>query len=1222
VAGALTVGTTSVLDLSASGLAVTGATSITGTINDSNVSGTNLFTGAVTVNSGGVWDLSSGNPAVELGGSLTNNQTFTAGSGVYTMSGTSKTITGTVAIPSLTVSGTVQNYGTLTVSTALAGSGTLTNGDTGTLNIGGTSGITGLTATAIGNTVDYSGTDQTIKNTTYDGLTVSGSMSTVTATATVQDVFLVSGMFAPNAGTLTLNNDLTNNGTFTASGTHTVVLATTAQADIAGSTGVSFQDFSVTGIGAAKIVKFKAGLTYNFAGTFTVTGADSQLVTITSDTGAGQWLADFAVAQPSSVTYADISYSGCSTSADVTLDATSTNSLNNGTCWVFPTTISVGGITASGHNDGATVKLALDGVEQGQTGTISANAFSITGVSPSADDIVTVWVDNVADYTDATHGESTAVTQWLTGDITGMVLDVNVLTIGSNQDTSVSLAELGLCDVDTGCVDEDIMHTSNAGTLLVEGSGNTYTGETLSVLASDTLTVADAEVVTTDKITNAGTITAAGSPTFNVAGTSGTLVTNSGTFTPATSTVDLTGNGSATINSGSPTFYNLTSSGTGTKSLGAGITIDTNGTLTVSAGTFDPATYLVTGSGTNVLAVSSGATLDVDAATFALNYSAGFATTTFDANSTTTYSLAGTQTVASDTYGHLTISGSGIKTLGGSTTVAGNLAISAGTLELSTTYNLAVTGTSSVTGTLSDTGAGGSHSFTGDVTVNSGGTWTDTGNASYTFGGNLTYSTGALGFTSGTGTHTFDSSTADQTVSGAIAFDIDVIVNSTTGGYDLIFSGQYPTVNTSLTQSANSVLTFSGTMPSVTGPSFSTSTNTVQYTGASQAIISTTYDDLTVNGSGTATIGGATVVNSTMTVSSPATNNSTLTVTIALTGTSTLTNGAAGTLNIGQATEPLASGTLTAVASGNTVNYTAAAPNCKVVSYHHLNFTSSGAVTCAVTTVGGDLGTSGTVSWTTTSNMAVTGGLTVGGTSSITTGAFSLTITGTTTVSGGTLTLNDNTGTKLLTGAVAVSSGTLDGASTGIQIENGITQSASGVVSITGTATFQTNVQALAGVNSIATVSVPTGITLTNDGTLTVSTSLEGLGGLTNSATGTLNIGFATAPAITTLDASTSGNTVNYTAAAPNCKVTSYHHLSFTGSGAVTCAVTTVGGDLTTSGTVTWSTNSSISVTGTLTINSSGAMTNNNTLTATTLLHGATPMTSRPLMHAATVPAT
>ena len=491
-------------------------------------------------------------------------------------------------------------------------------------------------------------------------------------------------------------------------------------------------------------------------------------------------------------------------------------------------TISISG-SANG-NDGETVMVAINNTAQVQTATIGSSAFSITGVTePSADDIITVWVDSVADA-----NEATGITKWSSGDITGMVLNDNVLSIGSDQNTSLSLTEID----SYSCADnEDVMHSVISSTLAVEGnscvSSNTYSGESLSILSSNTMTVGTSETVESETLSNAGTLTLTGSPTIDLSGTSGTLFTNTGTFTAGTSTVELSGDGSATINSGSPTLYNLTSSGAGTKSLGAGITLASNGTLTVSDGTFDPAGFLVTGSGTNTLSVGSGATLDVDASTFAGNYSAGFTTTTFDSASTTDYSLAGAQDIAGDAYGILWATGSGTKTLAGNTTAASVSATA--DLELST-YDFTVSGAFLTSAALSDNSATGTNTFSGPTATFATGSWSSSGNADFIFEDNFTHD-GSGGFSSGSGTYTFQ--TNASTLSGANAFTIQNLQNDIASSTGLTIADSDVTVS-NLTQGSNAILTFSGAMPTIEVLDTRASGNLVQYTGSSQTAIGPT----------------------------------------------------------------------------------------------------------------------------------------------------------------------------------------------------------------------------------------------------------------------------------------------------------------------------------------------------------------------------------------------
>ena len=202
VGGILTI-SAGTLDTNTQTLTVTGASDITGTIDLD--TGTKTFTGNVTLNSGAVWS-ETGAAVVVFGGNLANAATtFTASTGLHTMSGATKVMSGatTTAIPSLRITGATSNTGTLTVATLLdvadattfTNTGTVTattalsdvgttgvfvNGASGTLNIGDAVDISTLTATATGNTVNYTKTGaQTVFNpgtaTDYYHLGLSGS---------------------------------------------------------------------------------------------------------------------------------------------------------------------------------------------------------------------------------------------------------------------------------------------------------------------------------------------------------------------------------------------------------------------------------------------------------------------------------------------------------------------------------------------------------------------------------------------------------------------------------------------------------------------------------------------------------------------------------------------------------------------------------------------------------------------------------------------------------------------------------------------------------------------------------------------------------------------------------------------------------------------------------------------------------------------------------------
>ncbi len=187
-------------------MTVDGTTNISGTVNfgSTNTSAQAMaFNGPVILNNGATWaEPATGNGAnntYNFANNFTNNATaFNAfGTGVHTFSGTGKTMSGNTntAIQNVAIIGTITNLGTLTVSTALTGNGTLTNSTTGILNYGGTSAIAPtLAATADGNTINYFGAAQTAKVTTYSNLILSGSgVKTFATTPTINGMLSLEG---------------------------------------------------------------------------------------------------------------------------------------------------------------------------------------------------------------------------------------------------------------------------------------------------------------------------------------------------------------------------------------------------------------------------------------------------------------------------------------------------------------------------------------------------------------------------------------------------------------------------------------------------------------------------------------------------------------------------------------------------------------------------------------------------------------------------------------------------------------------------------------------------------------------------------------------------------------------------------------------------------------------------------------------------------------------
>lgn len=845
------------------------------------LSAANTFAGLTTINAGtlawGINDaLSSGNLTVTGGYANLGTRTDTVGTVTLTSGG----ITGSSGI----LTGTSYAMQSGTVSAKLAGSIALAKTTVGTLILSGNNDYTGTTTITAGairaNSSEALGDESGTNTLIFNGgtLQAGGDISSPSGRAVT---LTSSGLIDTNGYTIAFAGTVGSASGFTKYGTGT--LTTSGATTLGNAMSITHGTYNQAGslsMTSGTVTIASPGTWSNVGtGAVTLAGAVSNSGVITLNSNNGSQCVDGAnsILVRSSVNNTLRSWSGTGTFNLYNLDVDDMSgtitayysTLSGDTTWTnSPCLPSVSGTS----NGAGTVRIAVNGVLAGQTATIGGGTWNATGLTITTGQVVVAWIDNVAD-----NLESTAISKYDgTGDMTGMVLNTGVLSLGSVDSQSLSLANLDLYDCSA---DEDIMYSVISNVLNVEGQScagsvnNAYSEETLSTLASNTLTIATAETITTEKINNTGVMLVTGSPTFNVAGTSGTLITNTGTFLADTSVVNLTGNGDATINSGSPTFYDLTISGTGVKSLGAGLTLDSGGDLTVSTGTFNPATYLLNGLESNTLTVASGATLNVDASTFAGNYSSGFATVTLDANSTVNYNLAGTQTIGGLTYGHLSISGSGTKTLGGNTQVAGNLTVSAGTLELSS-FNFNASNTSgiiSITGTLSDTNVSGTNTLAGDVTINSGAIWTTSNDPAFNFGGSLTNDSSS-GFTSGAGVYSFNSADA-ETISGSQAFTITNLTNNITAATGLTFSGNQPVVDT-LTQGVNAILTFSGTVPSISTISASTDPNTILYTGNSPTIkVSTVYHNLVIDSTGSSSLNGGITMYGDFTLGANATVN-------------------------------------------------------------------------------------------------------------------------------------------------------------------------------------------------------------------------------------------------------------------------------------------------------------------------------------------------------------
>ena len=276
-------------------LTVTGATTIDGSLTFNNITGAKIF-GDVTVDIGGTWN-SAVVLAFKINGNLSNSGTFTAGTGVYTLAGAAKTISGTLTINSIAVTGTYTNNASLTCSTALTGAGTFSQGATGTLNIGTTTAnfsVTTFNASTSGNTVNYNFAGAQNVRTPADGayhhLTLGGSgTKTLLAATTVNGNLTISSTLDVTAGNFAINlkGNWSNSGTFTEQ-SGTVNFNGTSAQTIGGATTTTFYNMSqsnAAGVSLTSSQNLTNVLTIS-AGTFTTTGFNFTLQSTVSGTAS------------------------------------------------------------------------------------------------------------------------------------------------------------------------------------------------------------------------------------------------------------------------------------------------------------------------------------------------------------------------------------------------------------------------------------------------------------------------------------------------------------------------------------------------------------------------------------------------------------------------------------------------------------------------------------------------------------------------------------------------------------------------------------------------------------------------------------------------------------------------------------------------------------------------------------------------------------------------
>lgn len=239
---------------------VVGTTSISAVLNITAVGGTKTIND-LTITPAGTFT-STVAEAWTISGNIKIDGTFTPNTAVYTITGAGKTINGSTLIifDNLTCNGTYTNNANVTLTTSLKGSGSWTQGTTGTVNLRITNAnfsVTTFNASAVGNTVNYSlAGNQSIRTPSdgsYHHLIISGSntKSLIANTIVNGNLTISSGILDVNTPTiynLIVGGNWSNTGGTFTSRTSTVTFnSSSAQQTIYKSGGETFNHIIFSG---------------------------------------------------------------------------------------------------------------------------------------------------------------------------------------------------------------------------------------------------------------------------------------------------------------------------------------------------------------------------------------------------------------------------------------------------------------------------------------------------------------------------------------------------------------------------------------------------------------------------------------------------------------------------------------------------------------------------------------------------------------------------------------------------------------------------------------------------------------------------------------------------------------------------------------------------------------------------------------------------------------
>ncbi len=765
---------------------------------------------------------STNNPVTDLGGNFVNNGTFTSGTGLFTMNGTTnQSITGTAAFTggltinntggggsnTITLNNNITTTGNLTITSGIldlgaftanrtAAGGTMTISNGTRLIIGGTNSLpTNYTTHVIGatSTVEYDGTTNAVTapngGVAYGNLEIDATGATTSASFPVAGILSVitSRSLIASAGTITMNDvasSITNSGTLTFSGL-TIAATPTAQSQYN------------TSYNVAGVLTINGGVTFApTGGTITMSAAGSSIVN-----------------------------SGTTTFNSLTIAATPTSQAQYNTSFSIDGALTINGSVTFAPT-GGTITMSDVGSSIANSGTTTFQNL-IIAATPTAQ---------------SQYNTSYSVAGALT--INGSVTfaptggTITMSAVGSSIANSGTTTFQNLIIAATPTAQSQYNTSFSVAAALTINGGVTFapTGGTITMSAAGS-SIANTGTKTFNNLTIAATPTAQSqyNTSFSVAGA--LTINGSVTFAPTGGTITMSAVGSSIANSGTTTFQNLIIAATPTAQSQYNTSFSVAAALTINGGV----TFAPTG---GTITMNNVASSISNAGTLTFNNLTVSATPTSQAQYNTSFTVAGTFATSgaitfAPTGGTITMSGGAgaINNASGTLTFQ-NLTVSGSSVTSSGNFSVVVT--MNVTGEFNP-GAASIISGAGTLTGN-GRVYVTRTAATPTFGAQYTITNKTLtNLTvdfSGAGAQTVDAQDYGNLVISTNGTRTVTLVNGGTIRVSGVFNST--TVTTTYV---------------VTG-------NTFEYNGSgAQTIRAFTYNNLIISNAGAKTVLAGTTVN-------------------------------------------------------------------------------------------------------------------------------------------------------------------------------------------------------------------------------------------------------------------------------------------------------------------------------------------------------------------------